>query len=423
MIMTELLPFTPNWPLSKPVTTQGRALLELVSDQLQDIGSSAADNDREGAFPYQTFDRFRESGVMGATVPAELGGLGVSCLHDLAVVLQAIATADASTALALHMQFSRGMTLTYEWEHSSRRVRILAERLLQEMATGRAAVCGAVKDHPAAVTKLTPDGAGNWILSGRKTLVSMCPIGTHFVVHTWTQYDGQQPRLAAAIVPRDTRGLTILDTWQGLGMRASGTLDVAFKECPVADNDVILRDTLGAHNDAVLAGQTVSSIAMLGIYTGLTQAARDIALGTLVGQGSPPFPAVKTLIAETESGLYALRAATAAALSNADELAQESSMDPAERGRQMMIPYQQAKLAINRMAPAIVDACITITGSAAYAESHELARILRDVRAGNFMQPYTYPGGVDFISAQVLGLDRDNDYMSVRASKSSQSVR
>jgi len=248
----------------------------------------------------------------------------------------------------------------------------------------------------------------------------MGPIGTHFVVHTWTQGDGRAPRLAAPVIPRDVPGLTIVDAWPGLGMRASGTVDIVFNDCPVPADDVIMRDSVGTNNDAVLAGQTVSSITMLGIYTGLAQAARDAAVGVLVKKPSPPPAAIRTLIAETESQLYALRAATASALANADDLATDFDMDPAERGRQMMIPYQNAKMIINQLAPALVDDCMTMTGSASYVVGHELARILRDVRAGNFMQPYTFADGVDFLSAQILGLDRNNDYMSVRAGKSSQ---
>jgi hypothetical protein len=34
------------------------------------------------------------------------------------------------------------------------------------------------------------------------------------------------------------------------------------------------------------------------------------------------------------------------------------------------------------------------------------------------MQPYTYIDAVDFLSAQALGLRRDNDYISVRATRS-----
>lgn len=407
------------WPLSTPVTPEGRRLLELIVGQLPEIAASAADHDRDGTFPYATFERFRDSGVMGATVPAELGGLGVDRLYDVAAALMAVATADASTALALHMQFSRGLTLTYEWQHAEPAARVLAEGLLREMGAGKAAVCGAAKDHPSGSTTLVPDGTGDWILSGRKTLVSMAPIGTHFVAHASALIGARSPRLAAPIVPRDTPGVTVLDNWQGLGMRASGTVDVIFDQCPVPNENVFLRDPIGARNDAVLAGQTVSSITMLGIYLGIAQAARDSTVEAVVkrAEATPPAGA-RALIAHIDAGLYTLHATTAAALTTADVHSADLSGDMDERGRRMMLPYQYAKLTINELAPAIVNDCLTVTGSRAYATGHLLSRLYRDVRAGTFMQPYTYSDAVDFLSAQTLGIDQDNNYMSVRAAKS-----
>lgn len=404
-------------PLHIPATPEGRVLLELITKQLPAIQDTAADNDRDSAFPFDTFEQFRENGVMGATVPTELGGLGVARLHDVAIALLAVAAADASTALALHMQFCRGLTLSWEWQHSEPREQELAERLLRDMAVGAAAVCGAAKDHPSGVSTLTPDGAGGWRLTGRKTLVSMAPIGTHFVAHAWAQPDGEEPRLVAPIVPRDTPGLTVIDNWSGLGMRASGTCDVIFDGCPVPAENVFIREPVGARNDAVLAGQTVSSITMLGIYVGIAQAARDATIGVLTGRRGAPSAAARTLVAEIDAGLYTLRATVAAALTSADALASDLSGDLAERGRRMMLPFQYAKLVANRLAPSIVNDCMTVTGSVAYSTGHQLSRLFRDVRAGGFMQPYTYVDGVDFLSAQALGLVQDNDYMSVRAAK------
>ncbi len=401
-------------PLRSPLSAPGHELLELINEQLPHMRATAADNDRDSNFPYDTFQRFRDSGVMAATVPTELGGLGVTRLHDIAIALRAIATADASTALALHMQLCRGLTLTYEWQHSQPQAQALAENLLKQMAHS-AAVCGAAKDHPASKTVLTPDGEGNWLLNGRKTLVSMGPIGTHFVAHATTKDD--PPKLAAPIVPRSTPGLTIQDNWNGLGMRASGTVDVIFDQCPVPAENVLLRDPIGTRNDAVLAGQTVSSITMLGIYLGIAQAARDATIAALTKKTGPPEPAARTLVAQIDTNLYTLHATTAAALTNADAQHENHDQDPAERGRQMMLPYQYAKQIINQLAPAIINDCLTTTGSRAYTTTHLLSRLYRDVRAGNFMQPYTYVDAVNFLSSQALGLDQDNNYMSVRASK------
>ncbi|GAA4482274.1 acyl-CoA dehydrogenase family protein [Actinoallomurus oryzae] len=404
--------------LHGPVTPAGRALLDRLGGHLPRIRSTAAKNDRDGVFPVETFDALRADGLMGATVPAELGGLGVDRLYDVATALLAVAHADASTALALHMQFSRGITLSYEWRHGGPQARALAERLLRQMAAGEAAVCSGIKDHHTAVTTLSSDGTGGWLLSGRKTLVSMGPIATHFVINAQTDVAGEPPRLVSPVVSRDNPGLTVLDNWDGLGMRASGTVDIVFDRCRIPAEDVLIRDLVGARNDAVLAGQTVSSVAMLGIYVGVAQAARDTTIAALTRRGAAPPAASRTLVAEIDSRLYGLRATVGAALTTADAVGADLGGDPDERGRRMMRAFQCAKLAVNQTAPAIVNDCLTLVGGASYTAAHPLARLYRDVRAGGFMQPYTYVDGVDFLSAQALDIERDNNYMSTWAARS-----
>ncbi|MFE4356416.1 acyl-CoA dehydrogenase [Kitasatospora xanthocidica] len=400
--------------LSAPVSEAGRRLLGLVSEQVPAIRADADVRDRTGTFPVEVFERFARAGVLGGTVPAELGGLGVDRLHDVALALQEVARADASTALALHVQFSRGLTLAYEWRNGKPEAAALAERVLRAMATGEARVCGAVKDPPGTVTRLEPDGSGGWLLSGRKTLVSMAPVATHFFAYALVEADGRTC-LAAPLVALGTPGLTVLDTWDGLGMRASGTWDIAFDRCPVPDADVLVRGPVGERGDAALAGQTVSSITMLGIYLGVARAARDAAVEWQRERPGAP-AAVRTLVAEVEARLYAARATTAAALAEADALT-AGVPDPAVRGPRMMTAFQCAKLTLNRLAPDIVNDCLTIVGGASYAGSSSLARLYRDVRAGWFMQPYTYPDAVDHLSARALRIDRDDDYMSTRAAR------
>lgn len=408
---------TPPGDLSAPATEPGRKLLTVLERHLPRIGAEANAHDRDGTFPVGTFREFARDGVLGATVPAELGGMGVDTLHDVAVALLRVAGADASTALALHAQFSRGITLTYEWRYGPKPTQELAERLLRAMARGEAVICGAVKDHGRDVTRLRSDGNGGWLLSGRKTLVTMAPIGTHFVVSAQAPAENGPTLLYAPIVARDNPGLSIVEGWSGLGMRASGTLDIAFDDCPIPAGDVLERGSVGSHSDAGLAGQAVSSIAMLGIYAGVAQAARDTAASTVGRRPAPPAAATRTLFAEIEARLYALKATASSALVNLDELSPRHDMDPDERGRRMMTPFQSAKLIVNQLAAEVVDHCVTVVGGATYTAGHPLARMSRDVRAGRFMQPYTYVDGVDYLSAQALSLEHDNNYVSVRATR------
>ncbi|BDM71241.1 acyl-CoA dehydrogenase [Streptomyces nigrescens] len=381
-------------------------MLSLIGNHLAAIRECARENDRAGAFPFDVFTGFRKDGVLGATVPRELGGLGVTSLYDVCLALLTVAEADASTALALHMQLSRGLTLTYEWQHGDAARQQLAERLLRGMGSGAAVVCTTVKDAGAGPpTSLTPDPVGGWRLTGRKTLASMAPIATHFVVSARTEEPGRPPAQAAAVVSGQTAGLTVLDNWDGLGMRASGSVDIVLEDCHVPEGDVFLRGAVDAHDDAQLAGRTVSSVTMLGIYTGIAQAARDYTVSTLARRGRTPAGA-KALVAETEARLYALRTTVGAALGTADYLSYEYAGDPAVRGRRMMFAFQRAKLMVNKLAPDIVADCLTVIGGASYAGANPLSRLYRDVRAGSFMHPFTYPDAVEYLSTEAVETGR-----------------
>ncbi|MDA0638173.1 acyl-CoA/acyl-ACP dehydrogenase [Nonomuraea sp. MCN248] len=386
--------------LRAPVTPEGRRLLELLRPHLPVLAAEAEAHDRAAELPAHLFDRLGKDGVLGATVPAGHGGLGVASMHDVAVALGEVAQADAGVALALHMQFSRGLTLTYEWRHGPPASRELAAGLLRQMATGAAVVCGAVKDL-GRTTVLTRNGDGGYTLNGRKTLVSMAPIATHFVVSAQVHENGGPARMAAPVVPRDSAGLTVGDDWDGMGMRSSGTVEIAFDDVAVPAEHVLPRGPAGEQDDAALAGQTVSSITMLGIYTALAASARQLAVAHVRGRGRAA-PAVLTRLAEIDTRLYAMRCAVAAALDNADRLAEDHSGDPAERGRAMMTPFQYAKMLVNRHAVDVVDDCLSVVGGIAYTGSHPLSRIYRNVRAGGFMHPYNYADGVDYLSGQAL---------------------
>ncbi|MFV2104606.1 acyl-CoA dehydrogenase family protein [Micromonospora sp. LOL_024] len=386
--------------LVQPVTQQGADLLDLLSAHVPQIQAGASANDRSGRFPVEVFENLRKDGVLGATVPAELGGLGVDTLHDIALALRQVAEADASSALALHMQLSRGLTLSYEWRHGSPAARSLAERLLRTMASGEAVVCTTVKDAVAhrIVSTLIPRPDGTWLLDGRKMLASMAPIATVFVISAQAAVGGGVPAQAAAVVAREAAGLTVLDNWDGLGMRASGSVDVVMDGCVVREEDIFFRGPVGQHDDAALAGQTVSSITMLGIYIGIACAARELAVETVRRRGAGQ-TGLRALVAEVDARLQAMRATVSTALSMADAPA---TGDAGDRGRLLMTSFQRAKLVVNRVAPEVVGDCLTLIGGASYDAGHPMSRLYRDVRAGSFMHPYTYADAVDFLSSQAL---------------------
>src|SRR5690606_23908472 len=60
----------------------------------------AGEHDRDGTFPFENFKEMREAGCLAWTVPAALGGGGIS-LYELVSLQERLAYGDGSTALAV----------------------------------------------------------------------------------------------------------------------------------------------------------------------------------------------------------------------------------------------------------------------------------------------------------------------------------
>jgi alkylation response protein AidB-like acyl-CoA dehydrogenase len=80
------------------VSDAGRAFVSLCEGHEADFASRAARHDREGSFPAENIADLVRSGVTAATVPAELGGLGVASLRDHAAGMSRLGRGDGSTA-------------------------------------------------------------------------------------------------------------------------------------------------------------------------------------------------------------------------------------------------------------------------------------------------------------------------------------
>ena len=59
-------------------TPEGRIFVGLAEGLIPLLAERAADADREGRFPMENIDALRGAGLLGALIPMELGGLGVT---------------------------------------------------------------------------------------------------------------------------------------------------------------------------------------------------------------------------------------------------------------------------------------------------------------------------------------------------------
>jgi alkylation response protein AidB-like acyl-CoA dehydrogenase len=142
---------------------------------------------------------------------------------------------------------------------------------------------------------------GGYRVSGRKVFGSGSPAGDLLV--TSAPYDDPHdgPMVLHFPVPMNLAGVTVLDNWSAMGMRATGSNDVLLDRVFVPDSAVSLRRPKGKWHPFFNLVITVASPIVMSAYLGVAEAAHDLALHHL--QHRRDNPEVWYLLGELENAL------------------------------------------------------------------------------------------------------------------------
>ena len=202
----------------------------------------AADRDRERRLPTAEIDELSRSGIYGATVPAEFGGADIAP-SALAEVLRILATADPNIAQIPQSHFVYVQLLKVA--ATAERQRFFFEEVLRGSRFANAQSERGGKTITDIATTFTPDRSGGFRLNGAKYYCT----GTLFAhwIPVLARLDDPQ-RLSALgagdyilYVPADSAGLTVVDDWNGLGQRLTGSGTVTLNDVAVQTEWVVPR--------------------------------------------------------------------------------------------------------------------------------------------------------------------------------------
>ena len=373
------------------------SLLESISPQLEIY---AGENDPAGKFAIESFRLLRENGLLSVCAPVESGGVGLTSLHDLTLFIKYLAKADASAAVASQMH------LVLSW-YFARTVRLGGDAhtyekhkgWCDEIGNGRMVVASAVSEHgslPWTPSSQATRVQNGWLINGRKNLVSNSPAASHFYTRVRIDEEGT-PSIATAMIPREIQGVTVVENWDGLGLRGSGSGDVIFDGCFVPASAVTIRGEWGKRDDRSLEGRVASTAPLLGIPMGLIEAARSHcskALQNKLGRSEHPLSATEVyLVSEVEVLTTSARSALTMLLSELDDRLTQtrSGTLSAIESRQLMSETAIAGILLERAVTEVIDLSMQILGGAAYRAGHPLARFMRDARALFYMRPIAPP--------------------------------
>ena len=198
----------------------------------QEIAPHAAEWDRTKEFPREVMAKLGELGFFGMLIPEDYDGLGLDPLTYL-MVLEEIAAADASVCISLSVHNSLPSQILLRRGTEEQK-----ERWLRPMATGACLAAFSLSeadsgsDAGALRAQAERDGDG-WVLNGTKAWVTNGD--TADLVVTFMRTDAPNARkgtrgITAFLVPRDTPGVEPGKPEDKMGLRASRTTTLAFRD-------------------------------------------------------------------------------------------------------------------------------------------------------------------------------------------------
>jgi alkylation response protein AidB-like acyl-CoA dehydrogenase len=387
--------------MDRCLTPHQQEILTLAGELADEFATRAGEHDRDASFPFENYDRMGETGYLGLSIPKELGGMGASLL-DMCIAQERLAMGCGATALAVSMHISPVGQLSTMWQAG---LRPQLEDFLRDAAAGKIVYASMAAEPGYSILTDSATKAekvdGGFRVSGRKIFGTASSVCTHF--STMARYDDPDrgPRLIFFVVPRDIEGMTMLDTWDTLGMRATQSNDFTLEGILVPE-DAVYHSLPIEHYDATLIKTVWGwSMPVFGsVYLGIALGAVEFLRELVLKRGWQDRPEVQHVFAEIE---VLVETARAVIRSHAEDyMSGRLYLDMGVQ--QAMAKCILPKYVATNNAVEIMGKVMNLAGGVAYFRRSPLERHFRDAQAGP-VHPYTNFEAFNLFGKTTLGIE------------------
>jgi alkylation response protein AidB-like acyl-CoA dehydrogenase len=356
----------------------------LLSEQLLTrCRERAADYDRDNRFFQEDFDELKAAGYLKMAIPREFGGLGMN-LVEVGRETRTLAQYAPATALALNMHNYWVGDAADAWRGGDKSL----EWILREAAGGEVFAAGHAEhgnDIPGLLSTTTAERVnGGYKFTGRKAFGSLTPVWTRMGLHGMDASDPKAPKIVHAFMPRDTKGFTIKETWDVLGMRATRSDDTVLDGVVIPDKYIARIVPVGAAgvDNFVLGFFTWALVGFGNIYYGLSLRIREVLIEQLKTKSSIALTRPMIYHPEVQHGIAEISMDIEAMGPHVEAIA----LDWAEgrAGPDWFLRLVAMKHRVVESAFRIADRSLDLSGGFGMFKKSELERLFRDARAGKF---------------------------------------
>jgi len=326
--------------------------------------------DEKEEFPWDIVKELAAADMFRVFVPEQYEGLGGGCL-DLCLVTEELARVCSGIAVTYAASALGCMTLMeYGTEEQKR-------NFLPDIASGKKLGAFAITEptagSDASNIKTTAEKvAGGYVLNGTKQFITNGGEAAIYTVIALTDKTRGARGASAIIVEKDTPGFTFGKKEKKMGIRASATRELVFRNCLVPEANLLGKPGLGFIQAMRLFDKSRPGIGAqaVGLCQGALEAAVDYAAERVqFDQPIITLPVVQQMLADMAIQTEAARALVYAAARYVDSGAKDVTE-----------PSAAAKVFASDAAMKVTVDAVQICGGSGYMKDYPVEKMMRDAK-------------------------------------------
>jgi len=329
-----------------------------------------AELDEKEEFPWAIIKDLASADMFRVFIPEEYEGLGGGCLElclvieELSRVCSGVAVSYAGSALGC------SSLLEYGTEEQKR-------KYLPDVASGRRLAAFALTEPTAgsdvsAIKTTARREKGGYVLNGTKQFITNGGEAEIYTVIALTSPERGSRGASAFLVEKGTPGFSFGKKEKKMGIRASATRELVFRNCLIPEENIIGREGMGFIIAMRLLDRSRPAVGAqaVGLAQGALEAATDYARQRIqFGHPIISLQAVQLMLADMAIAVEAARLLVYAVARTIDSGAKDFTEEAA-----------MAKVFASDVAMKVTTDAVQIFGGAGYMRDYPIEKMMRDAK-------------------------------------------
>jgi butyryl-CoA dehydrogenase/short/branched chain acyl-CoA dehydrogenase len=314
-------------------------------------------------------------GLMGIEVPEQYGG-AAGTFFEAILAVEEVSAVDPAVGVLVDVQNTLCINALVRWANEDQKLRYLPRLAADTIGAYALSEAASGSDAFALETRARRQG-DEYVLNGQKLWITNAKEAGLFIVFATIDRDAGYKGITAFLVEKDTPGFTLGKKEDKLGIRASSTCELVFRDCRISAANVLGEPGKGYRIaiETLNEGRIGIGAQMVGLAQGAWQhAARWAKERKQFGKALVDFQAMQFQLAGMATEIEAARLL----VYNAARLK--------DAGQPFLKEAAMAKYFASQVAERVASLAVEVFGGSGFVKDYPVEKLYRDAKIGKIYE-------------------------------------